>query len=111
MLSESACRDLQLSASTFWMGSSWSPPMEPVERPQFVTDSCHHNSSTSSNTPSTFSNTQTSQKRQGDPNTIFPTPKHPQDVYRSISQLGSNLNREQRTVPQKATKAIGKLTA
>ena len=34
----------------------------------------------------------------GDPNMIFPTLKHPWDVYRSIQQLGSNLNREQRIV-------------
>ena len=45
------------------------------------------------------------------PNMIFPTPKHPRDVCRSIQQLGSNLNREQRTVLQKASKAIGKLAA
>ena len=41
----------------------------------------------------------------GDSNIIFPTPKHLQDVYRSIEQLGSNLNREQWTVLQKASKA------
>ena len=48
---------------------------------------------------------------RGDPSTIFPTPKHPRDIHRSIQQLGSGLNREQRTVLQKASKAIGKLTA
>ena len=48
---------------------------------------------------------------RGDPSTIFPTPKHPRDIYRSIQQLGSGLNREQHTVLQKASEAIGKLTA
>ena len=52
----------------------------------------------------------TPKRQRSDSHTIFPIPKHPRDTYDSIKKLGS-LNREQCTVLQTASKAIGNSTA
>jgi hypothetical protein len=64
--------------------------------------------------PATKSTTPPSPKQpQFNPETLLSTPKHPQHMYHAIQMLNrqQELSRDQRTVLQKAGKAIGQLKA